>query len=380
MLEGFETPKWVRLDEDSTDRYGKFYIEPLERGYGVTIGNALRRVLLSSLEGAAITAVRLDGIQHEFTTVPGIVEDLTEIVLNLKRINLRMETRDPIAVDFEAEGDIVLTAGDLLDVEGVDVLNPEQHIMTLNNTASVALEVELGWGRGYRAAVDNKRPKQPLGTIPIDSIFSPVTKANFQVEDARVGQTTDYDRLIMEVWTNGSMLPEEAITTAARILIEHFEIFVASEEEDVAPVELPEGLDPALEELLQRNVSDLELSVRSANCLLGAQIRTLGDLVSKTEGDMLRYRNFGRKSLDEIKSLLEGMGLGFGMFPGSDAGAPAPAPGALPDIPSLDIPDVPDAPEPETSDPPVDASGGGAGDGGSAEDNGPGTPPNAVAV
>lgn len=315
MLEGFEMPKWVRVDDVSTDRYGKFIIEPFERGFGVTVGNALRRVMLSSLEGAALTAIRIEGVQHEFSSIPGVREDVTQIVLNLKRVNLRMDSREPIVVDFEAEGELTLAAGDLLDVEGIEVLNPEQHIMTLSNTASLKLELELGWGRGYRPAAENKRPKQALGTIPIDSIFSPVTKVNFQVEDARVGQRTDYDRLVLDVWTNGALLPEEAVTNAARILIEHLSIFVAMEEEPAGGGHaLPEGLDPETQELLNRGVGELELSVRSANCLRGAQIRTIGELVQKSESEMLRFRNFGKKSLDEIKSVLQGMGLTLGMY------------------------------------------------------------------
>lgn len=324
MLEGFEMPKWVRVDDVSTDRYGKFLIEPLERGFGVTAGNALRRVLLSSLEGAAITALRVEGVQHEFASVPGVPEDVTQIVLNLKRVNLRVASREPIAVDFEAEGELVLTAGDLLDVEGIEVLNPEQPIMTLNKGANVSMELEIGWGRGYRPAAENKRPKQPLGTIPIDAVFSPVTKVNFRVEDARVGQRTDYDRLVLEVWTDGSLLPEEAITNAARILIEHLSIFVAMDEEPEDAAALPEGLDPALQDLLSRSVADLELSVRSANCLQGAQIRTIGELVQKRETEMLQFRNFGRKSLDEIKEVLESMGLSFGMALDASVAPPPP--------------------------------------------------------
>lgn len=343
MLEGFEMPKWIRVDDVSTDRYAKFHIEPLERGFGVTTGNALRRVLLSSLEGAAITAVRIDGVQHEFSSIPGVPEDVTQVVLNLKRVNLRMASREPIAVDFEAEGPNTLSAGDLLDVEGVDVLNPEQPVITLNQGASVNMELELGWGRGYSPAAEHKRPKQPLGTIPIDAVFSPVTKVNFRVEDARVGQRTDYDRLVLEVWTNGSLLPEEAITNAARILIEHFSIFVAMEEQAEEVQALPDGLDPDMQELLSRSVSDLELSVRSANCLQGAQIRTIGELVQKNEADMLQYRNFGKKSLDEIRAVLEGMGLGFSMTFDMPIAAPP-----LPDLGPAPIPVIPTIPEEPT--------------------------------
>ncbi len=341
MLEGFEMPKWVRDDDGSTDQYGKFIIEPLERGFGVTVGNALRRVLLSSLEGAAITAVRFEGVQHEFSSVPGVPEDVTQIVLNLKRVNLRMESREPVAVDFEADGELAVTARDLLDVEGVDVLNNDQHIMTLNQGASVSMELELGWGRGYRPASEHKRPKQPLGTVPIDAVFSPVTKVNVRVEDARVGQRTDYDRLILDVWTNGSLLPEEAITNAARILIEHLSIFVATDDAVEEPLALPEGIAPELQEILNRSIADLELSVRSANCLQGAQIRTIGELVQKNEPEMLQYRNFGKKSLDEIKAVLESMGLGYGMT----FDAPSPPP---PDTmgPDLDPPAPPPPPPP----------------------------------
>jgi len=312
MLEGFEMPKWTREDSVSTDRYGKFVVEPFERGYGVTIGNSLRRVLLGALEGAAITSVRVEGVQHEFSTIPGVTEDVTQIVLNLKRVNLRTESREPITVEFEVEGEYSLTAGELLDVEGLEVLNPEQHIMTLNSGASVSMELEIGWGRGYRPAVDNKQAKQPLGTIPIDSIFSPVTKVNYVVEDARVGQRTDYDSLVLEVWTNGAILPEESISQAARILMEHLSIFASEQTEAEEPQSLP-GIDPETQELLDRSVDDLDLSVRSANCLRGASIRTIGELIQKSEAEMLQFRNFGKKSLDEIKDVLHSLGMSLGM-------------------------------------------------------------------
>lgn len=309
-----EMPKWEKDEDVSTETHGRFVIEPLERGFGVTVGNSLRRVLLSSLEGAAITSVRIEGVQHEFSSIPGVVDDVAEVVLNLKSIRLKMlGTADTISFQVTATGKKILTAADLAVDENVEILNPEQHILTLNQGAKLVMDLEVGRGRGYVPADQNKRSDQPIGTICIDSIFSPVEKVNITVQNARVGQTTDYDRLIMEVWTNGGILPEDAMASAAKILIRHFNIFVKAEtEEDLARAQRTEETEE-LRKYLDKSVNELELSVRAANCLRAANIKTIGELVQKTEPEMLKYRNFGKKSLEEIKAVLKGMNLHLGM-------------------------------------------------------------------
>ena len=311
----FEMPSQIEVDEASyTPTYGKFIAEPLERGYGTTVGNALRRVLLSSLEGAAVTSVRLDGVQHEFSAVPGVVEDVAEIVMNLKHLVLKSHVRSPKTLTISQEKKGKVTAGLISADETVEVLNPDLHIATLTKPAKFHLEMEMGIGRGYVPAERNRKESQPIGVIAVDSFFSPVRKVNFAVENTRVGQMTDYDRLIMEIWTNGAMNPKEALLTAAHILQKHLEIFASfgelpaeegAEEEQAIPSEAVEKL--------RMPVTEMELSVRSANCLREAKIKTIAELVQKSEAEMLKYRNFGKKSLQEIKELLKGMGLDFGM-------------------------------------------------------------------
>ncbi len=309
-----EMPRWEKNEDVSTETYGKFVIEPLERGFGATVGNSLRRVLLSSLEGDAITSFRIDGVQHEFGAIPGVVEDVSEIVLNLKSIRLRLHgTKETKIVQISAKGKRILSAADLAVDEEILVLNPDQHLLTLNQGAKLEIEIEIGRGRGYVSAEQNKREDLPIGTICIDSIFSPVEKANFAVEDARVGQITDYNRVILEIWTNGGLLPEDALASAAKILIRHFNIFVKAEaDEEYARAARTEEAEE-IKKYLDKTVNELELSVRAANCLRAANISNISELVQKTEPEMLKYRNFGKKSLEEIKAVLISMNLDFGM-------------------------------------------------------------------
>lgn len=309
-----EMPKWEKNEETSTASYARFVIEPLERGFGVTVGNSLRRVLLSSLEGSAITSMRIEGIQHEFSSIPGVVEDVAEVVLNLKAVRLKMhgsaETKE---IQVTASGEKVLSAADLAVDENVEILNQEQHILTLNRGAKLVMHLDVGRGRGYVPAESNKRDGQPIGTISIDSIFSPVEKVNYVVQNARVGQTTDYDRLILEIWTNGGILPEDTLAAAAKILIRHFNIFVKGEGEEDSGRAAGTEESEELRKYLDKSVNELELSVRAANCLRAANIKSLGELVQKSEPEMLKYRNFGKKSLEEIKAVLKTMNLHLGM-------------------------------------------------------------------
>jgi len=308
---GLQVPQWVKKEIRPEDNYGKFVIEPLERGYGMTIGNPMRRVLLSALEGAAIVAVRIKGVRHEFSTIKGVREDGAEIVLNLKTVNFRLHgEEDRALVTFSAKGSKKITAGKLFaNCEQVEVANRDLHIMTLNKGANIEMEIEVGRGRGYVPAEANKHEGMPLGTIPIDSMFSPVRKVNFRVEDARVGQRTDYDRLILEVWTNGCIEPEDAVNAAGNILIEHMKIFLHMEQEPEKVSESQIKEEEDFVQKLSRNVEELELSVRSANCLKTAGIKVLADLVQKSEAEMLKYHNFGKKSLLEIQNILQGLGF-----------------------------------------------------------------------
>ena len=309
-----EMPKWEKDEDVSTQTYGRFLVEPLERGFGTTIGNSLRRVLLSSLEGDAITSVRVEGVQHEFAAIPGVVEDVAEVILNLKSIRLKLYgTKEAKKVQITASGKKTLSAADVATDEEIEILNPEQHILTLNQGAELVMDIEIGRGRGYVPAEQNKRDNEPIGTIFLDSVFSPTEKVNFIVENARVGQTTDYDRLILEIWTNGSILPEDALASAAKILIRHFNIFVKAEaDEDLARAARTEEAEE-IRKYLDKTVNELELSVRAANCLRAANINSIAELVQKTEAEMLKYRNFGKKSLEEIKAVLGTMNLHFGM-------------------------------------------------------------------
>jgi DNA-directed RNA polymerase subunit alpha len=316
-------PRMLELEE-RTDTYGKFVCEPLERGFGITLGNSLRRILLSSLQGAAITAVKIESALHEFTTLPDVVEDVTDIVLNLKEVLLRMHDSKPKVVRIDKEGEGRVTAKDIALVDGVEVLNADHHICTLSRGGKLHMELHIGMGRGYVPAERNKTPNMGVGTIPIDSLFSPVKKVNYTVTNARVGQQTDFDKLNLEVWTNGAVRPDDALAFAAKILKEQLTIFINFEEQP-EPVESPVNEEQEkLNENLWRTVDELELSVRSANCLQNANIKYIGELVQRTEAEMLKTKNFGRKSLKEIKEILATMGLSLGMkldnWPGNQTG------------------------------------------------------------
>jgi len=307
-------PKQVTPDAANTDRYGKFTIEPLERGFGLTLGNALRRVLLSSLQGAAVTAVRIEGVLHEFSTLPGVIEDVTEIILNLKQVRLKLHGDGPKKGTFEVRGKGELRAGNLVVDPEVEVLNPDLHIASLNKDGDLRMEVELDGGRGYVSADQQAQAERPIGVIPIDAMFSPVLKVNYNVETTRLGQRIDYDKLTLEVWTDASILPSDAVAVAAKILRDHFSLFIHFEEpiEEEVEEEINEDI-LRIRRLLDKSVEELELSVRSSNCLRAAEIKTIADLVQKSEPEMLKYRNFGRKSLKEIQDILSEMGLSFGM-------------------------------------------------------------------
>ncbi len=307
-------PKRILIDQDSySNNYGKFVCEPLERGFGITIGNALRRILLSSLQGAAIVSVKFDGVLHEFSTIPGVFEDVTDIILNLKEINLKIIDEEEAVIHIAAEGKGEVKAGDIETHGLVEILNPDKHIATMNKEAKLNMEMVVSTGKGYVPAEKNKRKDQPIGVIPMDAIFSPIQKINHVVTNARVGQITDYDKLTLEVWTDGTVIPEDAVAYAAKILKEQMNPFINFDEEPEPVEEEEEEKEEKLNENLFRPVSELELSVRSANCLKNANITLIGELVQKTEAEMLKTKNFGRKSLNEIKSILEEMGLSLGM-------------------------------------------------------------------
>jgi len=329
-------PRRMEVDQDSlTTTYGKFVAEPLERGFGTTLGNSLRRVLLSSLQGAAITSVKIEGVDHEFTTIPEVAEDVTDIVLNLKEVLLRMHTNETKTLRIEVEGPKEVKAGDIIADQDVEILNPGHHICTVSEGGKVRLELSCRRGRGYVAAISNKVAGAPIGTIPIDSLFAPIRKVNYQVTNARVGQVTDYDKLTLEVWTDGSVTPQDAVAYAAKIIKEQLTVFVNFDEtEEPVVAEAPKE-EAKLNENLFRSVDELELSVRSANCLQQANIKTIGDLVQRTEAEMLKTKNFGRKSLKEIKEILAEMGLSLGMKlenwpPKTPMPAAAPAASAAP--------------------------------------------------
>lgn len=309
-------PKKLEAEKETlTPFYGKFTAEPFERGFGITIGNSLRRILLSSLQGAALTSVKIDGVLHEFSAIPGVKEDVTEIILNLKEVRLKLHTEGPKTIRVKAEGPRVLKAGDILTGDAVEILNPDHTIATLSRDGKLSVEMVAKVGRGYVPAERNRDENQPIGTLPMDAIFSPIKKVNYTVTNARVGQITDYDKLTLELWTDGSLNPEEAVAHAAKILKDQLSIFVTfeeSEEEEITVQEHQGDMDK-LNENLFRSVDELELSVRSANCLKHADIRLIGDLVQKTEAEILATKNFGRKSLNEIKEILLEMGLGLGM-------------------------------------------------------------------
>ena len=317
-MKNFEMPKKLVLDESTyTQTYGKFVAEPFERGYGVTVGNALRRVLISSIEGTAVKSIKIAGVQHEFSSIPGVVEDVPEIILNIKQVVLKSHFKIPKPMFIEVEKKGEVTAEKIKTDETVEIVNPKLHIATLTKNVKFHMEMEVGRGRGYVPAEKNKKEGQAIGVVPIDSIFTPVTKVNFFVENTRVGQITDYDRLILEIWTNGAIEPKEALLYASNIVQRHLDIFVGFgklPEEEEAPEETE--AERQTKEKLKIPISELELSVRSSNCLREARIKTIGDLVKKTELEMLKYRNFGKKSLGEINKILSGMGLSLGMKAG----------------------------------------------------------------
>lgn len=305
-------PKRVKITPETHDGYyGKFVCEPLERGFGITIGNALRRVLLSSLYGAAATSAKIDSVTHEFTTIPGVLEDVADILLNIKEVCFKMEDMGPRTVRIDASGECVVKAADIITDGSVVALNPEHHIATLSEDGKLTMEITVRMGKGYVPSELNKEEDMPLGTIPLDAVFSPIKKVNYIVGNARVGQKTDYDKLTLEVWTNGSVLPEDAVGYAAKVLKEQFSLFVNFDEEVVIE-ERAEKEEPEINQNLFRSVDELELSVRSANCLKNAHIKYISDLVQKTEAEMLKTKNFGRKSLNEIKEILAEMGLSLG--------------------------------------------------------------------
>lgn len=308
-------PKEVVNDQSSaTENYSRFIIEPLERGYGVTLGNSLRRVLLSSIQGAAVVSIRINGALHEFATIPGVYEDVTNIVLNVKSIIVRSHSETMQTLRYKTSQKGRITAGMFEGTPDIEILNPDQLVCELTDAVPFEMEMDFDTGRGYSLADQNKRPDAPVGTVFVDSLFSPVTKVAYQVENTRVGQRTDFDRLIMEVWTNGTLTPEDALSYAAKLIKDHLQLFIHLDEQVLTPDEPAEDEETSkIRNLLKMRVEELELSVRSSNCLRAANIQTLADLVTKSEAEMLKYRNFGRKSLNEIGSLLESMELGFGM-------------------------------------------------------------------
>ena len=307
-------PEQIVCDSDPNDTmYGKFTYEPLERGYGVTIGNALRRVLLSSLQGAAFVAVKISGVQHEFTTIPGVLEDITDVILNIKQVRLGMTTDEPQHLTLSVSKKGPVTAADIMTNANVEVLNPELHIATLTEDMELSMEFEVRMGKGYVPADMHEGLSEEIGLIKLDSSFSPVRKVAYTVEQARVGQMTNYDRLLLEVWTDGSLTPEDAIAYSAKIIKDQISVFINFDERVSGDMRLGSSDGGEVKEHLFKSIDDLELSVRATNCLRSANIALVGELVQRSEGEMLKTKNFGRKSLDEIKSVLLDMGLDFGM-------------------------------------------------------------------
>jgi DNA-directed RNA polymerase subunit alpha len=306
-------PKGFEIDRESLrEDFARFTIKPLERGYGVTLGNSLRRILLSSMMGSAVSAVKFEGVLHEFTTLPDVLEDVTDIILNLKEVRFRQYNSEPQTLRISKKGPGKVTAADIQTSDKIEILNPHQHIATLSANANFSVEIIVSFGRGYDSA-ESRAGDMPVGYIAVDALHSPIRKVNYTVTNARVGQRTDYDALILEVWTDGSLKPEEAISLSSKILKEQLQIFLTFDETLEPAEESKEMRSPTLNENLFRSVDDLELSVRSANCLKNANIRYIGELVVKSEAEMLKTKNFGRKSLNEIKEILSEMGLGLGM-------------------------------------------------------------------
>lgn len=313
----FELPKrLVRDDQAATATYGKFYAEPFEKGFAHTVGNSLRRVLLSSIEGAAVKAIKIDGVLHELSTIPGVQEDVPEIILNVKNLLFRSHSREPKWVEVKVEKEGAVKASDIKADSQIEIVNPDLVIATLTKKIKFHMEMEISVGRGYTPSERNKAPEQIIGVIPVDSIFTPVRKVKYYSEDTRVGQMTDFDRLAIEIWTDGRISPEEALRQASAILRHHLNVFVEYDESTVEFEEEPtqEDKDKAeLERILNMSIDEIELSVRASNCIQKANIKTIGDLVQKSEGEMLKYKNFGKKSLNEIKKILGDMGLSLGI-------------------------------------------------------------------
>ncbi|ARY92433.1 MULTISPECIES: DNA-directed RNA polymerase subunit alpha [Lacticaseibacillus] len=307
MIE-FEKPNITKVDESTN--YGKFVVEPLERGYGTTLGNSLRRILLSSLPGAAVSSIQIDGVLHEFSTIDGVLEDVTQIILNIKKLALKMNTDEDKNIEIDVNGPAKVTAADIVTDPDVEVLNPEQYICTVADGGHFHVRMTVKKGRGYVAADQNKSDDMPIGVLPIDSIFTPISRVNYQVESTRVGRRNDFDKLTLDVWTNGSISPREAISLAAKILTEHLDIFVNLTDEAKNAEIMVEKEETHKEKMLEMTIEELDLSVRSYNCLKRAGINTVQELTNKTEADMMKVRNLGRKSLEEVKNKLADLGLG----------------------------------------------------------------------
>lgn len=307
MIE-MEKPRIECVEMDAKNQHGKFVIEPLERGFGTTLGNSLRRILLSSLPGVAVTSVRIDGILHEFSSVPGVTEDVTDVILNLKNLSARLHSDLPKTVTIHKSGAGEVTAGDIVGDEAVEIINPDLHIASLNEDAELNMEISLAKGRGYVSAERNKLPGMPVGVIPVDSIFTPIRKVNYTIENTRVGQITDYDKLTLDVWTNGSVKPDEAVSMAARILSEHLMLFI-NLTESVIPVDFSEPDDDGTDKASEMTIEELDLSVRAYNCLKRANINTVAELIQRDVEDMMKVRNLGKKSLEEVEQKLAALGL-----------------------------------------------------------------------
>ena len=316
-VSNLKMPETVVLDETSyTNTFGRFFLQPLERGYGVTLGNSLRRVLLSSLTGAAITSVKFSGVLHEFTTIEGVVEDVSEIILNLKQVRLKLLNKKPNKIDISFNGEGEFTAADIQKHSNdVEILNPDLHICTLNKNAKFDIEIKIGRGKGYVPASENVAPDQTIGVIPIDSIFTPIKNVKYEVENVRIGDKNDFEKLTMEIATDGSITPDDALTQAAKVLKDHIQLFINFdlEQEEEQAVSQKDSEKERVRKILLTGVDDLELSVRSHNCLKAANIKNLAELVRKDESEMLKFRNFGRKSLAELMEIVENLGLEFGM-------------------------------------------------------------------
>ncbi|MDS1030446.1 DNA-directed RNA polymerase subunit alpha [Bacillota bacterium LX-D] len=308
MLE-IEKPKIECIERSEDNKYGKFVVEPLERGYGITLGNSLRRILLSSLPGAAVTSIKIDGVLHEFSTIQGVREDTTDIIINLKSLSVKLYSDEPATVRIEAEGEGEVTAGDIITEADVEILNPDLHIATLDKDGRLYMDIVIEKGRGYVTSEKNKKEDQVIGVIPVDSIFTPVPRVNYAVENTRVGQITDYDKLILEVWTDGSISPDEAVSSSAKILNDHLKLFIGLTETISDEVTMVEKEEEKKDKILDMTIEELDLSVRSYNCLKRAGINTVEELIQRSEEDMMKVRNLGRKSLEEVDQKLQALNL-----------------------------------------------------------------------